>query len=265
MDDVRDRIVSLERVEAAELLGHDENFRVHPQAQKNAFKGILDEIGQAGALIGYHSERNGGKLTLIDGHMRAKDFGGTWPVLVTDLDDDEADMLLQAYDPVGSLAMVDKDMLANLREKQEFDDASVRIMLDGLNGIEGGKTNPRDSQGNTNLNAEKAEDKSIVEMELQPYEHYDYIMVVCKTTFDWNWLTDRFGIVKKDGSNDHRVTKIGLGRCITGSEVIRAMKAYEDEIAAVKQFIADSEDIPEDSKSRIISEMEQARLGTEQY
>ena len=265
MSDVRDRIVGLERVEAAELIGHDKNFRLHPQAQKNAFKGILDEIGQAGALIGYYSERNDGKLTLIDGHMRAKDFGGTWPVLVTDLDDDEADMLLQAYDPVGGLAMVDKQMLDQLREQQEFDDASVRIMLDGLHGIDGEKKNPKGSGGNDNLNAEKPKDKSIVEMELQPYEHYDYIMIVCKTTFDWNWLTDRFNIVKKDGSNDHRVTKIGLGRCITGSEVIDSFKSYEDQISAVKQFIADCDDISDENKTKVIGEMDKARLGLEQY
>ena len=88
-------------------------------------------------------------------------------------------------------------MLDQLRNQQEFDDASVRIMLDGLHGIDGEKKNPKGSGGNDNLNAEKPKDKSIVEMELQPYEHYDYIMIVCKTTFDWNWLTDRFNIVKK--------------------------------------------------------------------
>ena len=64
---LQDRIVEFTRVAADELHDHDGNFREHPNVQKNMMKGILDEIGIAGALVAYKSERNGGALT--DGPM----------------------------------------------------------------------------------------------------------------------------------------------------------------------------------------------------
>ena len=265
MTEIRDRVVELVKVSSEELQGHGKNFRVHPQAQKNAFRGVIEEIGVAGALVGYYSERNDGALTLIDGHMRAKDFGGEWPVLVTDLSDDEADKLLQAFDPVGQLAMTDKAMLDDLRESQEYHDASVRILLDSLGDIDGGKINPKASGGNTALRTETPEEKSIPEMELMPYEHYDYVMVVCRTTFDWKWIADRFGIEKRDGSNDHRVRKIGLGRCIPADRAISVMKAYEDQVLSLRQHLIDMDSLSDEQREELLGVMEQARINaTEQ-
>src|SRR5262245_40264929 len=45
------------------------------------------QIGVAGALTAYYSKRNGGKLTVIDGHLRKQDFDLDWPTLISDVDD----------------------------------------------------------------------------------------------------------------------------------------------------------------------------------
>ncbi len=45
----RDRIQEFRRVPAADLITHPKNWRSHPQAQLNALKGILDEVGWADA------------------------------------------------------------------------------------------------------------------------------------------------------------------------------------------------------------------------
>lgn len=125
----RNRIVEVMELDSSKLCDHTGNFRKHPKAQRDAFSGLLDEVGRAGALVAYKSERNDGNLTLIDGHLR-RDIGGSWTVLVTDLTDEEADKLLQAYDPIGHMAVIDRDMLRDLREKGAFEDAVIQSVVD---------------------------------------------------------------------------------------------------------------------------------------
>ena len=127
----RNRIVEVIEVDADELTANSGNFKQHPDSQKRAFRGVIDEIGRAGALVAYHSERNGGELTLIDGHMR-KDAGGTWTVLVTDLDDEEADKLLHVYDPISQLATFDQDLLNELHSRVKFSNQSVQLMIESM-------------------------------------------------------------------------------------------------------------------------------------
>lgn len=72
-------------------------------------RGILEEIGQAGELLAYHSARAGGKLVLVDGHLRSTEFSGEeWDVAITDLTDEEADKLLVAHDLLDFGAIIGK-------------------------------------------------------------------------------------------------------------------------------------------------------------
>jgi len=234
--EVKDRIIGMEKIHSSDLLDHPMNFRKHTSQQKAAFKGILDEVGKADALVVYQSEREGGKYVVIDGHMRKNDFSGEWACIVTDLTDEEADKFLQVHDPVSAMAHTDMEMLDRLREQVEFDDASVRVMLDGIDSwqpnakkrLEGAEKN----ESQAGKKEKKDEGEAIPEMELQPYEHYDYILVLATTTFDWNWLCTRLGLEKVDGSTDPRYKKIGLGRAINASRLIQVLKEADEIIAA---------------------------------
>ena len=48
---IRDRIKSLRRVKASELIPNPDNWRKHPQAQQDALRGILAEVGYVDALL----------------------------------------------------------------------------------------------------------------------------------------------------------------------------------------------------------------------
>src|SRR5262245_6791023 len=48
---IRDRITELRRVKASELRPNPKNWRTHPDAQRNALRGVLSEIGYADALL----------------------------------------------------------------------------------------------------------------------------------------------------------------------------------------------------------------------
>jgi len=128
----RDRIVELVRVHSSDLQDNEGNWRVHPLAQREALAGILEQVGIADALLAYRSQRAGGALVVIDGHLR-REFGGTWPVLILDVTDDEADLLLTTLDPLASLAQMDGDKMRELTERvAQSADARLRTMLADL-------------------------------------------------------------------------------------------------------------------------------------
>jgi DNA modification methylase len=93
----------------------------------------LAEIGFAGAELTYHSARNGGRLTLIDGHLRKSEAGDAEiPCLITDLNDQEADLLLLTYDPVAAMAEADKGALDGLLSQVHSESAALQDLLKSL-------------------------------------------------------------------------------------------------------------------------------------
>lgn len=130
----RNRIIETRTVGAAELRANESNWRRHPQAQANAIRGLLNEVGIVAPLIAYHSQRANGALTLIDGHMR-QETGGTWPVTVLDVSDEEADLILASFDPITGLAEMDSAALATLLARVEMtpiEDAGLAGLLESL-------------------------------------------------------------------------------------------------------------------------------------
>src|ERR1700733_2041319 len=113
MSGLRDRVIELRRVPAADLAPHPKNWRKHPKHQQNALRGLLDEVGFAGAVLARQGAD--GRLMLIDGHLR-KDLlpGEEIPVLVTDLTEQEAELLLATFDPIGAMATRDEETLKTL-------------------------------------------------------------------------------------------------------------------------------------------------------
>lgn len=127
--DYRNRILGLEYIDAADLTAHPGNWRDHPQAQAEALKGVLSEVGIAGALLAYRSKRQGGALVVIDGHLRKDAAPQQWPVLMLDVDDAEADYLLATHDPLSAMATADAGALDALLSSVQSGEAAVTAML----------------------------------------------------------------------------------------------------------------------------------------
>lgn len=125
----RNRITGLEYIDSRELAPHPGNWRDHGKAQTDALKGVLAEVGVAGALLAYRSERNGGKLTVIDGHLRKDAAPQAWPVLVLDVTDAEADYLLATHDPLAAMADTDAAALDALLASVNSGEAAAQEML----------------------------------------------------------------------------------------------------------------------------------------
>ena len=155
--DYRNRIKALEYVNSADLVAHPGNWRAHPAAQAEALKGVLAEVGIAGALLAYRSERQGGALVVIDGHLRKDAAPQRWPVLILDVDDAEADYLLATHDPLAAMATADAGALDALLSSVQSGDAAVQAMLAEL--AEGaGLYQPQDDPQDAEPQIDRAEE-----------------------------------------------------------------------------------------------------------
>src|SRR3954454_10860148 len=99
---IRNRIKSNRRVRAGDLLPHEWNYRLHPDAQRAALQALYHEVGFARSLLAY--ELPDGRLKLIDGHLRRDmDPDMEVEVEVLDVNEAEAHQLLLSIDPLVQL------------------------------------------------------------------------------------------------------------------------------------------------------------------
>ena len=131
---IRDRIVELRRVAARELVPNPRNWRRHPARQAAALRSVLEEVGYADALLA--RQMPDGRLMLVDGHLRAETTPDqVVPVLILDVNEDEANKLLATLDPLAGMAETDKLALKDLAGLIQTDSAELRELLDGTAGI----------------------------------------------------------------------------------------------------------------------------------
>jgi hypothetical protein len=127
---INDRIKELRRMPASELVVNEKNWRRHTPWQKEGMKALLENVGYAGALIAYE---NNGDTILIDGHLRQEVTPDeNVPVLVLDVTEQEADLLLASFDPISSMAVSDDASLNKLISSIETDDEELNALLQDI-------------------------------------------------------------------------------------------------------------------------------------
>jgi hypothetical protein len=132
---IKDRVKELRRVRASDLRPNPRNWRTHPAAQQDALRGLLAEVGYAGALLA--RELPDGALMLIDGHLRAETTpDAVVPVLVLDVDEQEADKILLTHDPLAAMAGASQDELQSLLANVRTESEAVQKLLDHLSLID---------------------------------------------------------------------------------------------------------------------------------
>lgn len=117
----------LEYIDVDQLAENPRNWRTHDDAQLDALKGAISEVGWSGALL--YNERT---ERLIDGHARKKISKGLVPVLIGDWSEEDEKKILATLDPLGALAEANKDALGKLLHDLETDSDALQEMLDGL-------------------------------------------------------------------------------------------------------------------------------------
>ncbi len=127
---LRDRIKELRRVKASELLPNPANWRTHPPKQLDALRGSLSEIGWADAVLARETSDG---LVVIDGHARVEVApDAEIPVLVLDVTEEEAALLLATLDPLAGLAGTDAAKLDDLLNELKPQSEALNELLEGL-------------------------------------------------------------------------------------------------------------------------------------
>ena len=125
---IKNRVKELRIVPASELLPNPKNWRTHPDAQKNALRGILAEVGMADACLA--RELPDGSLMLIDGHLRAETAADAKvPVLILDVTEAEADKILATLDPLAAMADSDAAKLDELLRGVETGNEELQKLI----------------------------------------------------------------------------------------------------------------------------------------
>ena len=128
---IKNRIKELRQVKASELIPNAKNWRRHPKWQHDGMRAVLENIGYAGALIAYENE---GQLVLIDGHLRQEMTPDEEvPVLILDVNEQEADILLATYDPLTAMANEEGAVLHELLGGIESQNDEMRTLLEDIN------------------------------------------------------------------------------------------------------------------------------------
>lgn len=66
-------------------------------------------------------------------------------------------------------------------------------------------------------------------MAIQPFEHYDYIVVFFRNSMDFLNACQFFGVKKVESTMSEKVSKVGLGRCVDGATVMAKLQGKAQE------------------------------------
>jgi hypothetical protein len=212
---IRDRVKELRRVRAGDLLPDGRNPRRHPQAQREAMSAALRELAR---------ETPEG-LVLCDGHLRAELHpDAIVPVLVLDIDEHEAALLLATLDPLAAMALTDDAALDALLRDVQTGEAALQGMLADL--AEDAVGSRQKSESDAVL-GRKAQGGGELEISAELFERHDYLVFYFTNEFDWNVAAERFGVKRvlsaKVGGGTLRHS--GLGRVIPGERLLAALGA----------------------------------------
>ena len=158
----RDRIKGLRKIHASDLVPHPMNWRRHPEAQREALRGVLSEVGIVDVPI--CRELPDGRLQLLDGHLRQEVLGDAEiSVLVLDIaDDTEAAKVLATLDPIAAMAEASTRELDQILRMVDTGSAAVQEMLAEL------------AEDNKLYNVHEAEPPKLADGDREPFRQMTF-------------------------------------------------------------------------------------------
>jgi len=124
----QNRIVGQGVKRADQFEANPNNWRTHPQSQRDALRGSLNEVGWVQQVI--ENVRTG---HLVDGHERVwsalQNDNAEVPFIQVDLSEDEEAYVLATLDPIGEMATTDAKQLDALLHEVQSGDAGIQALL----------------------------------------------------------------------------------------------------------------------------------------
>jgi len=212
-----DRPIRLEWIEAGSLAENPHNWRRHPPSQLRALSDLIHDpaVGWAGVLL--FNERTG---HLIDGHARkaAAQADELVPVLVGNWSPEAEKKILATLDPLAALAGGDSDAYDELTRGLDVDSLFVRDVIDGVAQVLRGEQDDDGDDGDG-----ERHEHTVPELEMQPFEHYDYIVLVFRDNQDFSRACELLDIGRRAYPVRDSFTKVGLGRIVDGAKALEKL------------------------------------------
>jgi hypothetical protein len=126
----RNRIIAHTEEDPAQLLANPMNFRRHPNKQRDALRGSVNELGWLKPVL-----VNKTTGFIIDGHARCEEAitnESTVPVDWVELTPEEERLALAVLDPISEMAAPDDEALAALLSDVHTEDAGLLALLESL-------------------------------------------------------------------------------------------------------------------------------------
>ena len=180
-------------------------------------------------MYAYRSEKLGGALTLLDGHLRLERFPDSeWDIAITDLTDAEAALMLASRDRVTELADWDAAALDGLLQQVTTTDGDITELLSQLAEEAGTKDVATDGHFT-------GSDEGECEYPLTPVpgEKYDYILIFCDNESDFANLQTTLKIAPR---KDYKSKAVAPGRVVR----FREFRQVIEEIARNGTYGRDS-------------------------
>jgi hypothetical protein len=193
------------------------NPNTHSAAQVAAIAAVLDGNGWRQAIV---ISNRSGLMTRGHGRLEAALLLGyeAAPVDFQDYEseqDEIADMI--ADNRLAELSEMDEERLAAVLK--ELQAVGHDVGLAGFTEDEVARL--------TNVEEETEKLETIPKMELQAFEHYDYLLFMFKDIRDWLRVLQLLNVTKVDFSISRKTQKIGLGRVLNGKTLLERFETRD--------------------------------------
>lgn len=204
----KNRIVETGTVDPWSVEEHPLQWRTHSDKQASALAGALEEVGWVQDVIVNRTTNR-----LLDGHLRVwlarKEGEKEVPCKFVELSEEEENLILATLDPIGAMAGTNATKQQGLLTMVSAEDERMREFLESLR--------KEEDTGGLDEGGPK-------EMELQPYEHYDYVMLTFTDRRDFMQAIQRLGLKKVAHKPKAKQTKeVGLCRVLDGRKVLEML------------------------------------------
>jgi len=213
------KIVGHDKVDPSTLTKNPLNFTVHPQAQREALRSVIKEVGYLASVT---VNKTTGRI--INGHARVEQaIAAGQPTIDVEyvaLTEEEERTALATFDALGAMAGRDDERVRELLASVQTDEVPILVLLEQISPSPGAAP-PASGPGSD------SPPPSIPDMELQPYEHYDYVLVLARTTHQWHQLCEALDIeprVDSSAAPSTTMKKVGLGRCIDATRLLQKLE-----------------------------------------
>lgn len=179
----------------------------NPRKNKKTIDMVVESIKDVGFRNPIHVDKN---MIIITGHSRwkaSKKLGMKLvPVIV------EKDM---TEEQANEYRVIDN----KTQEQSQWDESKLSLELQELTNIDMSRffeeLKPKEEK-------KKVNGVELKEMEIKPFEHYDFLMFVFKNSLDWQVACHDFGVEKVvDSYGD--IKKVGVGRVIDGARLVKKL------------------------------------------